>query len=652
MRVYSQGESDYPLKSIKLAFPIVLDGKGIDEIFFAQGRRVSTETFGCSGYDITPRELCSIGEYQYFNGVTLMCHHLFPYSLAGQGKYDYPPVFSKHNNWWKQFRVFNDHFTKLGYLISNTQEQYDIGILHPLRSVYLEYIWGQDSVKIQALQKDFDDLLIVLRKNGVRFQLIDETILEKYGKIENGKLIVGKCIYDKIIIPTMFSIARSSLQLLQEYKGNLLVLSEIAYIDGVKEDCNLRSNVTIDEIINERGVYYRCDDGNCFMTSRKGEFGEFLFIKNLSREQRSTVYLENGANIYQAFNLESCALESITDEFSLKEHGSIILFKHESHRKPTCICEEENITKNFAITHITPNYFVMDNASYSKDGLHYSPIENMQKIFDGLLEENYKGKLYVKHFFTLKNRMPLNFMCENNRYEFIKVNGIDICLTHSDFDINFRESDITDCIKIGQNEIVYAIDYFQDDRVAFALFDPRATESVKNCLYYDTHLENVYLKGDFIVDSDMTIQSPKEQIALTSKLYENGYPFFYGVVELTGAYEYNGKGKRVVSLEQGRFLVAEIIVNGVGTDMIFDTEIDITRLLKKGANGIVIRLRSSLRNLLGPHHSLAGKDLEGLTNQFTFRGQWKDVTPLEFSPNYNFARFGVDEITIKKEITK
>ena len=419
--------------------------------------QVLTETFGCAGYDVTPRELCSIGEYQYFNGVSLMCHHLFPFSLAGQGKYDYPPVFSKQNNWWEQFRLFNDHFTKLGYLISNTEEEYDIGILHPLRSVYLEYIWGKESEKIQALQKDLDNLLLLLRKNGVRFQFIDETILKKHGKIDKDKLVVGKCKYDKIIVPTMLSISLSSLELLQAYTGKLLLLNSISYIDGKKELCNLRSNITLDEIINTRKIRYRCEDGNCVMTTRKGSFGEFVFIKNLSRIQRSKVYIENGASTYQAFDLESYTLESVTDELSLKEHGSIILYKNPSKAKPQCTYLEENITRNFSITNITENYFVMDTASYSKDGLHYSSTENMQKIFEQLLKENYKGKIFVKHFFVLKDKMPLTFTCEKNRYLFIKVNGMDISLTPSDFDINFRESDITNCIKTGVNEIYIVV---------------------------------------------------------------------------------------------------------------------------------------------------------------------------------------------------
>ena len=54
-------------------------------------KRILTETFGCSGYDVTPKELKSIAESQYFGGVNVMCQHLYPYSVAGGGRTDIRP---------------------------------------------------------------------------------------------------------------------------------------------------------------------------------------------------------------------------------------------------------------------------------------------------------------------------------------------------------------------------------------------------------------------------------------------------------------------------------------------------------------------------------------------------------------------------------
>lgn len=42
IHIYPEGESDYPLKSIKFAFPILLDGKEVDEFFLNKPSSVET----------------------------------------------------------------------------------------------------------------------------------------------------------------------------------------------------------------------------------------------------------------------------------------------------------------------------------------------------------------------------------------------------------------------------------------------------------------------------------------------------------------------------------------------------------------------------------------------------------------------------------
>ena len=42
IHIYPEGKSDYPLKSIKFAFPILLDGKEVDEIFLNKPSSVET----------------------------------------------------------------------------------------------------------------------------------------------------------------------------------------------------------------------------------------------------------------------------------------------------------------------------------------------------------------------------------------------------------------------------------------------------------------------------------------------------------------------------------------------------------------------------------------------------------------------------------
>lgn len=607
-------------------------------------KQILTETYGCSGYDVTPQELKSIAEAQYFNGVNLMCHHLLPYSMAGQGKHDHPPVFSSQNNWYEEFKTFNDHFTRLGYIVANTTENYDVAVLHPMRSVYLDYTRADVYGSIKELQMDFNALLADLRKNGVQYHLIDERILYRHGKTADGKLYVGNCAYDKVIIPKMKSISRETLDMLKGYNGKLLSLGEISYVEGVKEKVDLQSNITFDEIVDGAQVYFRAVDGNGYMTSRKSDLGEFIFIKNYSSTAGAQIQMKNVAENYKALDLETFALKNISNDYVIPKNESLILIKDETAKETKQAETIVNITDNFAVANITENYLVLDYASYSKDGENFTKVMPLPQAFEQLLREDYKGKIYIRHTFNVKTKTAMKLIMEKGNIFSATLNGTELKFGQNAFDINFTEADITSALKEGENVFIYGVDYYQHDGVHFALFDPLATESVRNCLYYDTHIETVYVKGDFIVNADHSLEKRTGLPALSTENYKNGYPFFMGNLTLVGEYDYDGNGTRDLSLK-GRFIVAQLIINGEKTDMTMDIRKDITSYLKTGKNKIEIVLKSSLRNLFGPHHFKPVPEPLGVSpGCFTMRGSWGEGESEAYAHEYYSVPFGVNEI--------
>ncbi len=619
---------------------------------------VLSEMFACSGNDITPKELKSIAEFQYFCGINLTCHHLFPYSISAQGKHDHPPVFSRHGNWWEEFRTFNDYFARLGYIIANTRENYDVGIIHPLRSVYLDYFYGQNNERLKQLEEDFSALLLWFRKNGIQYQLIDETLLQQYGRVENEDLVVGVCRYSKIILPNMRSIATNTLDVLRRFKGKLLLWGTPTYVDGIKQEVNLQSNFTKEELLENASIAYDCQDGHSLMTSRKGSVGEFIFIKNYSAFEDSHIKMNGVERNYLQIDLETLKAKPASNEMTVERNGSIILLKQNC--DSLCVIEgrEKDLTADFYVRDVARNTFVSDYAEYSFDGKTYNACQPLPQLFEKLLRIDYKGELYIKHTFNLADVMSLTLRMEKGAYQFVRVNGADVALRKSDFDVYFVEGDITPFLRVGKNELVYKINYHQHDGVHFALFDPMATESVRNCLYYDTHIENIYLLGDFVVNTNMVLSSRKAFPPLTSDLYAHGYPFFCGELTLDGVYDYDGIGEREITL-CGRFLVASVEVEGKKERIVFGNTQKITQLLHCGKNRIVIRIKSSIRNVFGPHHYKHGdiqqsqsifipqKDRACVNPyMFTMRGSWKDGVSKDYTESYHVLPFGVDKIVV------
>jgi ribosomal protein S24E len=146
------------------------------------------------------------------------------------------------------------------------------------------------------------------------------------------------------------------------------------------------------------------------------------------------------------------------------------------------------------------------------------------------------------------------------------------------------------------------------------------------------------------VNEDRTLEKRISLPALSSENYKNGYPFFMGSVTIDGEYDYDGNGGRDLSL-QGRFIVAQLVINGVKTDMTMDIRKDITQYLKVGKNTIQIILKSSLRNLFGPHHFAPDAEPMGVSpGNFTMRGTWGDGDSPIYTHVYNSVPFGVDTI--------
>ena len=607
-------------------------------------KHVLTETYACCGYDVTPKELRHVGEIQYFNGVNMTCQHLYPYSVALQGKYDYPPVFSPQGNWFEGFRVFNDYFTRLGCLIANTEERSTVALIHPMRGVYLEFIRKEEAKSVEDLEDDFNELLKNLREHGVSYQFVDERILSRYGRAENGFLYIGKRSYNMVIVPNMRTLSQKTYEILQEYDGKLFLAGKLDYIDGVKLDVNLVSNITLDDIYVSSAYPVAQKKGNAFVTYRSGELGDYIFIKNLSRTNIAELCVKGVSNCYKKLDLETLKTENVTDEFVLGGSESAILVKDETACSENLLQVEKNITATFCCTGISENYLVLDYAEMLYDGRDWTKKRPLQSLFDELIRTDYKGEVVIRQRFVVKRVLPLTLVAEKLRYNLVTVNGEPVKFTQSAFDVNFIEAAIGAFIHEGENVFEYTLDWYEHDGVRFALFDPLATESLRNCLYYDTSLENVYIKGDFTLDENFAIEPRMDLPTMGGSLQEKGYPFFKGEISYEGSVNHNADGKVVLRLD-GKFLMADVEINGKEILFVLDEKKDVTEFLRKGVNKIKIKIKTSLRNLFGPHHSKANPNpIHVYPKLFTFRTQWNGEECERYTHDYQCGSVGLNGV--------
>jgi len=610
-------------------------------------KRILTETYGCSGYDVTPKELKSIGDYQYFHGINVMCQHLYPYSVAGRGRTDHPPVFGRHGNWTEGFKVFNEYFKRLGYIIAETKEKCNVLVIHPERDVWLDFNRDTDQESVKEQDENMNELLDYLRKNGVAYHFADETILEKYGKADGNRLIVGECVYDTVIVPKTRTLANSTVAILQNYNGKLCMMSDVGYIDGVSSYVGLKGNILLDDV---KSKDFYCADGNSFIIRRSGAIGDFIFVKNTSYFDESEIILNGIADKYRALDLVSLEETNLSDRIVLEAGGGLVLIRSDEAVRSTAVCKEEDVTAEFTVAEISENYLVLDYARISEDGINFGKKRPVSALFEELLRRDYKGRITVRYEFVLRDLVSVRLIMEKAKLISASVNGKHVSFGRNDYDINFVEADITFALTIGKNVFEYSFDFYQHDGVHFALFDPLATESLKNCLYYDTSIENVYLKGEFSVNDDLEICKKVKIGKVTDKLYECGYPFFKGELTLKGRIVKPESGRTVLDL-RGRFMTALVKIGKKQRLFALDNKGDVTDMLSDGENDVEIVLRSSMRNIFGPHHFAPVPEPYGVSPyNFEFRGCWiGDENARDYTDNYNFVPFGVRSIILINE---
>lgn len=601
------------------------------------------EMFACCGWDVTPLELKKIAEFLYANGVNRMCQHLLPYGESGQRKRDYPSHFSAVNPWIeKGFREFNDYFSILGETLSKSTESPSCAMLQPIRSVYFDFKRDDMRGSIGALDDSFLKEINDLGARQIPHHLVDETILEGMGSVEGTSLRVGKMSYSYLILPSaMKTMGKKTEELLRAYVhngGKILLLGKAPeYLEGEPHDYPyLKSNCTIEEI-QAAAPFQASYNSHVSTTYRVSDEGKpFLFAANRFGPTKVSFHMD-GYSSFEAYDILSDSYSRIGMDVDFAPGQSYLLYpSREEAPKQAGKPGKLPLKKRFAVTKPVPNFLTLDEAYYSYDGKNFQGPYPTMGIFDLLLKARYQGPLFVRYPFRVEE-VPESCLAlvETPRLKKVFVNGREAkMVSPSPYERKLGRFDASPFLKKGENEVTILLDYFQKQEVYDVLFG-NGTESLLNCLSYDSNVEAIYLEGPFGVfgkfengsapqyfhGSDFVIGRQPTQIE--GSLVKSGFPFFRGEISLSQ--EVSAESENL-SLSLGeRIHYAEVEVNGeeAGHLMLQDS-LPLSPHLKKGMNRIEIALTVGNRNLLGPSHSQVDEDTILSPYTFELRGSWEN----------------------------
>ena len=644
-------------------------------------RRIS-EMFACCGWAVTPRQLKRVAEVQYASGVNMMCQHLYPYSERGQRKTDYPLHYSEHNPWHGYMREFNDYFTNLGAVLSRGEEYAPVLVIHPVHGAFCRYRKGTDS--LDEIEERMFSLSRLLGENQVPYHYGDEWMMERLAKVGDGKIRVGRCVYEAVVVPFTYSLDSNTARLLRELSesgGKIYLYGGVPkYVDGRPEKGRLsflRSTVTFDDILAMRDAVIS-ENGRNVPDIRKmtriTDDGRIVFVTNTGEDDHRSVDIALPGTDWALLDVGSLSytgapgrtegdgtvisLPFAEGQSHVLVSGRNIPFSGRSMSLPE---KTVGIPETLELVSCGDNILTLDMPSLSYDGITYEDPLYVMGVRDMLLKKRYDGRVWLRFAFdadSLPSR--LNLVAEP-MYDRITVNGRTVASSPNDagngwwFDRSFRTFDILPYTVKGRNEIVIEVMHRQSDYVYYVLYGG-VSEALRNCLVFDCEIESVYLTGDFSVKCPGKFEKAEKGAVLydgpfvldrlpgtvnARSITESGFPFFGGEMTVRFPYRWSAGMPKQLKLT-GRFAAAEISVNGnqAGT-LLLGTAADLSSLLEEGDNTIEIKLTDSMRNTLGPHHYRdAELDLVG-RQMWTFENEWDGRECPVYRKRYSFMPFGI-----------
>ena len=644
-------------------------------------RQVLTESFAACGWSATPLDLKRVAERQFVAGINRLNLHLLPYSVVGARKRDYPPFFSIHNPWMLAGKDFNQYFEKLGRLLGQAEDIAPALVIHPLRSAYTLYRFN-DGEALRRYDNAFLQQVEQWKRDGLLYHFGDETLLAKYGSADGGKLVVGCRRYDCVILPALLSIDGSTAVLLRRFVdqgGRLCVLGGPPHLlDGrLSELASFCSTISYEDILRRQPFRLLQEgDGSMQAACMEDSQGRFLYVLNGSEEQKGAFHVEQ-EDLWECNLLADEGGEEVVCQYTCGDRIALRPGESKFFRfgmKKTAVGEKETTTArlmplgdSWVIDPTTQNILVLDRAMVVKENGETLPKQTVMQVFNHLLRTRYQGKIALQFLFVIRY-MPseLKLIAETGLPCNLTVNGQELSAGHPcEKDNDFTEYDIADLCCTGINRIVMNLQFYQKPAVYDILYGQGITESLKNCMAYDTELENLYLVGTFGVYSQQAFEEPQPNrlvapsnffLASLPKrvsgacLVEEGFPFFSGALRLRCQVEVGAwkTGNRAFLYAQFYGALVRVYIKGAfAGQLLFGDSCAIGSWLHMGQNTIVLELITTGRNLYGPHHHPA-LELRCVSAE-EYGEQAAEEGKLILAGQYAFIRTGLDKVWISLE---
>ncbi|WP_372935478.1 hypothetical protein, partial [Mariniphaga sediminis] len=612
--------------------------------------RTLSETYGGGGWNMDFEKYKQLVDWQCVLGVNFVNQHLSYYTLKGVRKFDYPPSFSYHEPWWKNYSKMGDYIGRVSLAMSSGEQINSTLVLQPNTTAWMYFSRTKKHPVLDTIKYRFKDFVYQLERRHVEYDLGSENVLKTLGSVSGGNLIVGERAYTLVVIPeTMENIDASTFNLLKAFLhsgGKVLSFrKEIVRVDGSESDACARLQQDYPE---QWIVAENMDDAQCrslfftndFSVDEKDEAGELYFQRRILQDGQLLFFVNSdeqdaAAATISAFgksvvkmNLENGQTHLVPStrekghvifDLQLEPVGSALYFVSEKEEEePDAIVEKSDWTmveaagemkvhaesKNILVL----NYLDLRTAQTTRENTYF------MTALVSLFQENgvefgnpWQHKIQYK-----KNYLDLDQFPENSGftvdYHFYMADGADVS-GFSEVQAVVERPELWSVHINGTAVEKEAGEYWIDKdfpvfRVGDHLKPGKNTLSLKaNRMSVFAELMPVYILGNFKVQPrEAGFEIINGTLNILGSWKDSGYIFYSDKVSYSQKFNIEkGTGDFKVKLNNWQGTVAEVLVNNKKAGIIAwaPDELNVTELLKEGENEISVRIVGSLKNTFG-----------------------------------------------------
>lgn len=615
--------------------------------------RTLVEVYGAGGWDLRFEDMKRIADWLLVLGVNTLDEHLSYITLRGARKRDHPQSFSYHEPWWPEYGVLAQYFTRLSAVLSQGEQVNPVLVLEPTTTAWMHQ--GRGAV-LGGLGNAFSGLLMELEGAQVAYDLGCEDVLAREGGVRvnldgETSLRVGEREYAVVVLPEgVENLNGSTVELLRRYLragGVVLSCGQVPVrVDGVESDgvkglagsegWHRVESGLVDALAHYRGMdEFRVeraegDRGILFHHRRELPDGQVVFLVNTSLEQssRGEVWAKGGGvEVWDAFTGERRpAVFEVEDgwlkaAYDLAPAGSELLVVTERRVKSALPVGEGGgevlEAGGVEVRRVEPNILTLDYVdveaggerleqvyfyeagqfAFRKNGMERNPWDSAVQFGDELITRTFAGDSGVSavYRFEVRGGVPvdLEVVVERPDLYAITCNGQEVVAGEGAWwlDRAFGRIGLVGVAREGMNEL--------------------RLEARPFTILHE--LEPVYVRGSFALESGergFVIVEDSGLVCGEAGWNAQGHPFYSGGVEYRREVDWDGKSDSVrVRLPSWYGSVATVSVNGkeAGVFVSAPWEVDVSDVMRRGRNEVVVKVVGTLKNTLGPHHAGAGR---------------------------------------------